>query len=266
VAEPGWWVCSPECRATLSLVWSGRRKRARQARTAPGEPPDIDLQRKERAARITERLPTRKVLAEARDLARGRRQHPRCGHNLGCASRATRYAWLPATASTRALAVDIHLLCNEHHLEFAASFVDSEGRIEHTAQATWARIEAAQPLVRRDNQDFFDAGRARLLTDWPLGDAGTRRDLERWVAELGREPAEAESDLLDRWNEVLDRLELPRSRRLRLVRAITALAAYGLTLSQRELREIGLKAGEGPESKALAHGDPSPSPAGENAV
>jgi hypothetical protein len=142
------------------------------------------------------------------------------------------------------------LLCDEHHLEFAARFIDTEGSIEHTARATWARIEAAQPLVLRDDQDFWTRGLARLLTDWPLGDAATRRDVERWVAEVEREPVEAGSDLLDRLDQALDRLKLPSRRRRRLVRAFKASIAEIRTMTPRQLREIGLKAREGPDGGA----------------
>jgi hypothetical protein len=166
--------------------------------------------------------------------ARGRRLEPVCPVHPGCGRPATRFAWHPANQAAIALprATDLHLLCDAHYQEAASAFVDAGHRIAHTAPATWARIEAAEPLVARDDPSHWTRAAARVLTAWPFGDEITRADLEDWRRALETIPVAESLEPLERWDKALDGLALPVARRRRLVRAINTLALLALTPPQ----------------------------------
>ena len=95
----------------------------------------------------------------------------------------------------------------------------------HTAPATWARIEAAEPLVLRDNHRLWtDPAVLGLLRAWPLASAETRDDFDRWRDALSQyhgAPGD-EFDPIAMLDAAFDHLGLPQRRQERLVRAIQA--------------------------------------------
>jgi len=101
----------------------------------------------------------------------------------------------------------------------------------HTAPATLARIEAAEPLVLRDNHHVWDVpAYLRLLTSLPGPTEQVRSDLELWLDEF-RDISSSAAPVADHdpddpfptVNAAIDHLGWDIRRRRRLVRAILAL-------------------------------------------
>jgi hypothetical protein len=218
---------------------------------AAGEDPDevgLDdalLRRYGGQAGIVGRFPTQSVLDKVR-----RRDGHRCQYQ-GChAGEAAEvdYSADDPDLKRRPRAEDLRTLCTSHHQsESRRRFVGAPGRIAHTAPATWARIEADEPLVLRDNQLLWpDRASLLVLRAWPLAFEETRGDLERWIQVLGEARSEVhgaaggdQPDPVAQLNAALDHLGLPRRRQERLVRAIHALVLTPAVdeLSRETLRE-----------------------------
>lgn len=209
VVDGGGWLCSPRCAAVMALVRHGR---------SPRDLPDPDqLNRLRRAGGIVGHFPTEQVQASVRS-----RDRHRCRY-AGCGAAGERLDWVTDDPDLRrrVRSGDLRTLCDQHHFEESRRrFVGPHGEICHTAPVTWARIEASEPLVLRDNPDLWADERAlRLLRSWPLADRRTRRDVALFISAVARTP----SDASDRLNAALDALNLPSRRRERLVRAIAAV-------------------------------------------
>jgi hypothetical protein len=218
------WLCSDQCFAVMRLIRYGRRHQ--------DDPDDVLdeflLRRWALEGDIDGSLPTQRMMDEARRRDHGRCQYPGCGKPAAEVD----YRDDDPGLQRKPRLVELRTLCSEHHLsESRRRFVGPSGRVPHSAPATWARIEAEQALVLRDDhQLWLDRTHLSLLRSWPLSSNETRADLERWVEALqawqpptlaGRN---ADPDLpLDRLNAALDSLDLPRHRQERLVRAIQAI-------------------------------------------
>jgi hypothetical protein len=195
-----------------------------------GEDPDevgLDdalLRRYAGEATIVGRFPTQSVMEKVR---------VRDGHScqyVGCDAHGADevdYVAPDPDLQRRPQARDLRTLCSVHHRgESIQRFVGVPGRVAHSAPATWARIEAAEPLVLRDDHRLWTDPALGLLRAWPLASAETRGDLDRWREALSQDhggPDGGESDPMARLNAALDHLGLPQRRQERLVRAIQAL-------------------------------------------
>lgn len=238
------WLCGDRCGAVMKLVRYGRKH-------AAGEDPDevgLDdalLRRYGGQAGVVGRFPTQSVLDKVRRRDGHSCQYPDC--NAGGADEVDYRADDP-DLKRRPQAEDLRTLCSRHHQsESRRRFVGALGRVVHTAPATWARIEAAEPLVLRDNHLLWTDRALRLLRAWPLALEETRGDLESWILALGGVSPQAHpgarDDALDRLLEwldaAIDQLKLPRRRQKRLVRAIHAVLLPSLVdeASYEGLRE-----------------------------
>ncbi len=225
------WLCSDRCAAVMTLVRYGRKH-------AAGEHPDevgLDdalLRRYAGQAGIVGRFPTQSILEKVRVRDGHRCQYKEC--RAGGAAEVDYHADDP-DLKRRPQARDLRTLCSSHHQsESRGRFVGALGHVAHTAPATWARIEAAEPLVRRDNQALWsDAVSLRILRAWPLAFEETRHDFDRWLERWIDVLEEARSgvhgaaggDQTEPWASVgvaIDDLGLRRRRQARLVRAIHA--------------------------------------------
>lgn len=221
------WLCSDRCAAVMTLVRYGRKHLA-------GEDPDevgLDdtlVRRYAAQAGIVGRFPTQSLLGEVRD-----RDRHRCRFE-GCNASADEVDYLAddPDLKRRPRMEDLRTLCAIHHQQVSRQrFVGPLGRVAHTAPATWARIEAAEPLVLRDNQALWtDPASVRLLRDWPLASEEVRADFERWIevwgearSEVHGAPGGDQPDPVAPLNAALDYLGLPLRRQKRLVRAIHSL-------------------------------------------
>ena len=219
------WLCSPRCAAVMTLVRYGRKHMA-------GEDPDevgLDdarLRRYAAEATIVGRFPTQSVMEKVRVRDRHSCQY------VGCDARGADevdYKASDPDLQRRPQARDLRTLCSVHHRsESLERFVGAPGRIAHSAPATWARIEAAEPLVLRDNHRLWTDPALGLLRAWPLASAETRGDLDRcmeaWREALSQDHGApgGESDPTALLDAALDHLGLPQRRQERLVRAIQA--------------------------------------------
>ena len=224
------WVCSARCAAVLALVRNGRRKEAEGWYLDP----ELLRRYRRRAGKpgIVGRFPT----ITQRQRVRERDDH-RCQFT-GCeAGDAHEIDWRADDPDLNSLPADaLRTLCATHHRrESLRRFVAPGGQVAHTAPAIWARIEAADPIVRRDDQRLWDDPQnLRFLSQWPLASEESRRDFEDWVEALRDRPEgshpvkhgdarDPDLDLLGQINAAIDRLELPLRRQRRLVRAIHAV-------------------------------------------
>lgn len=238
------WLCSSRCSAVMTLVRFGRKHMA-------GEDPDevgIDdalLRRYAGEATIVGRFPTQSIMEKVRV-----RDHHSCQY-VGCDARGADevdYSAFDPDLRRRPQAKDLRTLCSVHHRsESLKRFVGAPGRVAHTAPATWARIEAAEPLVLRDNHRLWTDPALGLLRAWPLASAETRGDLDRcmeaWREALSQDhgaPGGVDPDPTALLDDALNHLGLPRRRQDRLVRAIQAqfLALVVDEASSERLREI----------------------------
>jgi hypothetical protein len=219
------WLCSDRCAAVLALVHYGR------SQIRAGYEPERDrLNRYRRTAGIVGRFPT--------DVVRSR-VLPRLGQHgceyPGCTADATHVDWRADDPDLRRQprAEDLRRLCAAHHRsESLRRFIGPGRQIVHTAPATWARIEAAEPLVSRDNERLWDdASLRRLLTRWPLASEPIQRDLEAVMRTFALLPpstpgADGETDdvqlAFDRLSVAMNRLGLPRRQQARLWRVVNA--------------------------------------------
>jgi predicted nucleic acid-binding Zn ribbon protein len=223
------WVCSARCAAVLALVRNGRRKEAEGWYLDP----ELLRRYRRRAGKpgIVGRFPTISQRQRVTERDHHHCQFPGC--ETGDAHEIDWRADDPDLNSLRADA--LRTLCSPHHRrESVRRFVAAGGQVAHTAPAIWARIEAANPLVPRDNQRLWDDPQnLRFLSQWPLASEESRRDLEDWVEALRDRPEgshpvkdgdarDPDLDLLVQMNAAIDGLELPLRRQRRLVRAITA--------------------------------------------
>jgi 5-methylcytosine-specific restriction endonuclease McrA len=223
------WLCSDECAAVMMLVRYGRRAKSH-------EPSAIDedrLRRYRSKAGIKVPFPSRMVLKAVLD--RDKHRCLVCG--AGGADEVDYQADEPSAGPKAWGSKDFRTLCSGCHLsESRRRFVDDRGRVAHTAPATWARIEAAEPLVPRDAEGLWSSDepwglkRQGFLRKWPLASEQPRLDLERWVEALGERTTGAQGDAsgdspdpVDQMNAAIDSLGLPLRRREHLVRAIDAL-------------------------------------------
>ncbi len=227
------WLCSARCAAVMAIVRYGRKR-------AAGEDPDeegLDDARLRRyaggatiegEAPVIGQFPTQSVLEKVRV-----RDHHTCQYE-GCQARGAHevdYWARDPDLQRRPQARDLRTLCSVHHRsESLDRFVGALGRVAHTAPATWARIEAAEPLVLRDNHKLWTDRNVRLLSAWPLASEETRADLERWIKVLGELPSKVRGasdgvppDPVAQLNTAVDQLGLRGRREKRLVRAIHAL-------------------------------------------
>lgn len=243
------WLCSDRCAALMTLVRYGRKHLAGEDPDEVGLDPDevgLDEPRVRRYAAqagIVGRFPTESLLRKVRA-----RDRHRCWFE-GCSARANEVDYLAddPDLNRRPRVEDLRTLCSIHHQEVSRQrFVGPLGRVAHTAPATWARIEAAEPLVLRDNQALWTDRAVRLLRAWPLASEEVRGDLERWIEVLGEARSEVHGapggDLPDPvapLNAALDHLGLPLRRQRRLVRAIHSLLLAPLVdeASYESLRE-----------------------------
>jgi 5-methylcytosine-specific restriction endonuclease McrA len=221
------WLCSARCSAVLKLVWYGRRSKS--DKFYPIE--DDRLRRYRRDADIEGSFPTQKV----RDAVLTSDDH-RCRLCGACGADEVDYRLDDASLGQRLGAGDLRTLCSGCQRSESKRFVDSRGRLAPTAPATWARIEAAEPLVPRDDEELWSANapwglkRQGFLRAWPLGPEQARLDLDRWCQALEDQTAGTQGDtsdeppgLVDRLNAAVDSLGLPLRRQEHLVRAIHAL-------------------------------------------
>ena len=223
-------VCSARCGAVINLVQYGRT-----ARRGGLDWPDQDrLNRLRRQAEVSGHFPTWRVWNQLRE------RDGECCRYPGCGRRDARMIdWESAEpVLTRVVRRDdLRTICSEHQASEAVQrqFVGPSGHVVRTAPAIWARIEAASPLVRRDDGTLWASTENwSLLTTSPLTSETTRRDLQDWIDALGQPSSESkrqahgvavtsEDHFEAAFNAALDRLTLPRRRREHLVRAINAL-------------------------------------------
>jgi 5-methylcytosine-specific restriction endonuclease McrA len=223
------WLCSAKCTAVLKLVWYGRRRKSDDL-----WPIRYDrLGRYRREAKIEVLFPTQRVQGAVLD--RDKHRCLLCG--ASGADEVDYQSDEPSLEPKVRGSKDFRTLCSGCHLgESRRRFVDDRGRVAHTAAATWARIEAAEPLVPRDAEELWSSDepwglkRQGFLRKWPLASEEPRLDLERLVEVLGERATEAQGnhggeqpDPMDALNAALDRLDLPLRREEHLVRAIHAL-------------------------------------------
>lgn len=222
------WLCGARCSDVMKLVRYGRRSKAGDV--SPIE--DDRLRRFRREAAIEGRFPTKAVRRDVLDNDKHRCQL--CG--AGGAEEVD-YRLDIARPRQTVRTDDLRTLCSRcQRSESSRRFVDRRGRIAPTAPATWARIEAAEPLVPRDDQELWSSDapwglrRQGFLRSWPLASPEARLDLDRWIQALGDRRPETEGDAsgdappLEDWlNTALDSLGLPLRRQAHLVRAIHAL-------------------------------------------
>lgn len=222
------WLCGPRCGAVLKLVWYGRRSKSDNV--SPIE--DDRLRRYRRDAHVEGRFPTQRVRTAV--LVDDDHRCRLCGAK---GAYEVDYCLDNVRPGQALHAGDLRTLCSACQRRESKRFVDNRGRIAPTAPATWARIEAAEPLVPRDAEELWSANerwglkRQGFLRDWPLASKEARLDLDHWVQALERLMAEPQGDanddppgLEERLNAAMDRLGLPLRRQEHLVRAIHALA------------------------------------------
>ena len=237
------WLCIPRCTAVMALVRYGRKHMAGEDPNEVGLD-DALLRRYAGDATIVGRFPTQSIMEKVRVRDRHRCQFVGC--DAHGADEVDYWASDP-DLQRRPQARDLRTLCSAHHRrESLERFVGVLGRVAHTAPATWARIEAAEPLVLRDNHRLWTDPALGLLRAWPLASAETRGDLDRcmeaWGEALSQDhgaPGGVESDPTALLDAALDHLGLPQRRQERLVRAIRAhLLAPGVDeASFQRLRE-----------------------------
>jgi 5-methylcytosine-specific restriction endonuclease McrA len=221
------WLCGAKCTAVMKLVQYGRRSKSNDH--SPIE--DDRLRRYRHKAKLEGRFPTQRVRAEVLD-----RDNHRCRLCGAKGANEVDY-WLGAESPGRRLvAGDLRTLCSGCQRSESRRFVDGRGRIAPTAPATWARIEAAEPLVPRDAEELWSSDepwglkRQGYLRKWPLASEQARFDLGRWAEALGETTTEAQGehggeqpDPMAALNASVDRLGLPLRGQEHLVRAIDAL-------------------------------------------
>ena len=222
-----WFYCGDRCSAIASLVRYSRRSIGND--TIDQE----NLRRRERDARcagLEGRLPSLRI----RDsLLLAGRPCAMCGAD---GAPEVDFAGDAVLLGATVRESDLRALCSRCHADEARRrYVGPDGRFVPSAPGVWARIEAAEPIVPRDQWagDRAWITRQRLERGWPPRSAETRLDLERWLSMLGEASADGDDDpstdpLLDVLNSALDRLQLPKRRAERLVRAIRAMAETGL--------------------------------------
>jgi len=226
------WLCSARCSAVMKLVWYGRRSKS--DKFYPIE--DDRLRRYRREADIEGSFPTQRV----RDAVLTRDDH-RCGLCGARGADEVDYRLDDASLGQRLGAGDLRTLCSGCQRSESKRFVDSRGRVAPTAPATWARIEAVEPLVPRDDEELWSANapwglkRQGFLREWPLASEEARVNLGRWfeaveegAGETQGDTASAPRDPLDRLNAAIDSLGLAPRQQEHLVRAIHALAFAAL--------------------------------------
>jgi predicted nucleic acid-binding Zn ribbon protein len=223
------WVCSPRCSAVMNLVQYGRTSRDGSLVW-----PDKDrLKRLGAQAGVIGHFPTWNAWVDLKDRDKERCQYEKCH-----AHPAEMIDWRDDDpVLTRPVrSEELRTICTSHQrAEALRRFVGVPGQVARTAPAIWARIEATEPLVLRDDVKLWTNSESwSLLHNWPLASETTRRDLHDWVEALGQVPPKSRraapdvvgggpDDFVGEWNTALDRLSLPSRRRHRLVRAIHAL-------------------------------------------
>lgn len=214
-------VCSARCFAVINLVQYGRTN----IRAGSTERPDQHrLNRLRRQADVRGHFPTWGVCTKVLERDRKSCQYPGCGRrDARMIDWESDYPVLDRVVRTR----DLRTICAQHQEDEAVRrrFVDRHGQVMRTAPAIWARIDAANPLLRRDDASLWASTKNwSLLTRWPLISEATLRDLHNLSV-----AATSNGDWEVTINMPPDSVELPtRRRREHLVRVLNALAVREL--------------------------------------
>jgi len=112
----------------------------------------------------------------------------------------------------------------------------------YTAPAIWARMEATQPLVARDDPELWRSPRdLDLWRSWPFASAETRTDFADWRAALQEvHRTSPELGLIECFNAAFDHLSLPLRRKNRIVRAIHARLQESLLALRSAKQDAGV--------------------------